>query len=131
MRGLFSYKGKRIQLYYRYLNVWYTFFFSIPTLILAVWLCWRNWTNIVSMIDGNQKALPQIIMLGILVSGLVFLTIAASLFCMKRSKESGGYFSRLQRCQWLLKYLIENNLVDTKKIKTETGSKELIQRNQI
>lgn len=127
MRGLFSYKGKRIQLYYRYLNGWYTFFFSIPTLSLAAWLWWKNWTNIVSVIDGNQKALAKIIMLGILVSGLLFLTIAVSLFAMKRSKENGGYFSRLQRCQWLLKYLIENNLVDIKKVKTETGSKELIQ----
>ncbi|WP_258527026.1 hypothetical protein [Enterococcus malodoratus] len=114
-------------MYYRYLNGWYTFFFSIPTLSLAAWLWWKNWTNIVSVIDGNQKALAKIIMLGILVSGLLFLTIAVSLFAMKRSKENGGYFSRLQRCQWLLKYLIENNLVDIKKVKTETGSKELIQ----
>lgn len=60
------------------------------------------------------------------MSVLLLLTIAVSLFGMKRSKENGGYFSRLQRCQWLLKYLVENNLVGTKKVKTETGSKELI-----
>lgn len=127
MRGLFSYNGKRIQLYYRYLNAWYTFFFLIPTLTLSAWLCWKNWTNIVSVINGNQKALPQMIMLGILMSGLLLLTIAVSLFGINRSKEKGGYFSRLQRCQWLLKYLIKNNLVETKKKKTENRTKEVIQ----
>lgn len=123
MRGIFSYKGKKIQLYYRYLNIWYTFFLSIPTLTLVVWLCWKNWTNIVSVIAGNQKLLTQIIMLGTLVSGLLFLTIVFSLFLMKRSKENGGYFSRLQRCQWLLKYLIENKLVEIKKKKLKLDRK--------
>lgn len=102
------------------------FFFSIPTLALASWLFWKNWSKIFSVINGSQKYLSQIVKLGALVSGLLFLTIAVSHSGMKRSKENGGYFSRLQRYQWLLKYLIENNLVGTKKVKTETGSKELI-----
>lgn len=104
----------------------YTFFFSIPTLALVAWLSWKNWSEIVSVINGSQKYLSQIVILGILVSGLLFLTNIVFLFGLKRSKENGGYFSRLQRCQWLLKYLVENNLVGTKKVKTETGSKELI-----
>ena len=113
-------------MYYRYLNAWYTFFFSIPVLTLAVWLYWLNWSEIVSLIDGDQTSLPQVILLGGIVAGLLLLTISASLFGMKRSKEKGGYFSRLQRCQWLLKYLIKNNLVDVKKKKTENGSIERI-----
>lgn len=58
---------------------------------------------------------------------LLLSNFCASILVIKQFRLKGGYFSRLQRCQWLLKYLIKNNLVETKKKKTETGTKELIQ----
>lgn len=127
LRGLFSYRGKRIQLYYQYLNVWYVFLFSIPSLMIISWLFILNHAKINALIEGNQRYLKQLVILGMIAIGLLIANTFFSLFVIKRSKENGGYFSRLQRCQWLLKYLIKNNLVETKKKKTENGTKEMIQ----
>lgn len=125
--SLFSYKGKRLQLYYKYLNVWYAFLFSLPSFAMVVWLCWSKQTEIISLVNGNQRYFQQIVIAGTLGLFLLLSNVCISISVIKQSKLKGGYFSRLQRCQWLLKYLIENNLVDIKKKKAESGSQELLQ----
>ncbi|WP_438782271.1 FtsK/SpoIIIE domain-containing protein [Enterococcus sp. DIV0187] len=124
---MFFYKGKRIQLYYQYLDIGYTFLFSFPSIAIVVGLCWANQTEIGGFINGNQQYQQQFIFFGLLGLILVLTNICIALSVIKQSKLKGGYFSRLQRCQWLLKYLVENSLVDMKKKKTENGSQEVIQ----
>lgn len=125
--SLFSYKGKRLQLYYQYLNVWYAFLLSIPSFAMIAWYCWSKQREIISLVNGDQRYFQKSVITGILCLVLLISNICVSMSVIKNSKLKDSYFSRLQRCQWLLKYLIENNLVDIKKVKTETGSKELIQ----
>lgn len=127
MRDLFFYKGKRIQLYYKYLNIWFTVLFSIPSITIIGWVYCLNQAKFNALFGGDQRYITQLMIQGRIAVGIFFINVVFALFIMKRSKEKGGYFSRLQRCQWLLKYLIKNNLVETKKKKTENGTKEMIQ----
>ncbi|MDT2555501.1 hypothetical protein P7D63_12455 [Enterococcus raffinosus] len=124
---LFSYKGRRIRLYYKYLDLWYTFVFSLPSFTVVAWICWLKQTEITDLINGNQKHFQLLMIAGMLSLFLLLSNFCASILVIKHFRLKGSYFSRLQRCQWLLKYLIKNNLVETKKKKTENGTKEIVQ----
>lgn len=114
-------------MYHRHLTLWYTLLFSLPSIAAISWIGWSQKQIILDFTNGNQSKMLPVVILGIASLTLLLVNIYLASFLIKRRQASGGYFAQLQRLKWLIKYVIENNLIDTKKKKTDNGIKEVIQ----
>ena len=108
--SFFKYRGRRIRYFNRYL--WFCYYgFLFPFLILLGWFSWKVFYPRLSTFSNWQMYLIpgiSIVLYLLLVSGLIL-----GLMHWSRLKE--GYFASVYWRQLLVRMLIDNRFVYTKK----------------
>ncbi|HFM7633046.1 TPA: cell division protein FtsK, partial [Enterococcus faecium] len=116
----FKYRGRRIRYFNRYLWFCYYGFFLFPFLILLGWFSWKVFYPRLSTFSNWQMYLIpgiSIVLYLLLVSGLIL-----GLMHWSRLKE--GYFASVYWRQLLVRMLIDNRFVYTKKQVSEKQTRE-------